>query len=56
MSPTGTGTTKADADAAKQSDKSGEGGSLGVAKTQAQIDKSNAEDVARTQAEAAGEA
>jgi hypothetical protein len=50
------GVTKAEQDAAKQGDKSGEGGSLGVAKTQAQIDKSNAEDVARTQAEAAGEA
>jgi len=31
-------------------------GSLGVAKTQAQIDQSNAEDVARTQAEAEGSA
>jgi hypothetical protein len=52
MSPTGTGTPKADADAEKKGGNGGEGGSLGVAKTQAQIDKSNAEDVARTQAEA----
>jgi hypothetical protein len=56
MSPTGSTSPKADADAAKKGDDGGENESLGVAKTQAQIDKSNAEDVARTQAEAAGEA